>query len=164
MQLYLIRHAHAVTAEENPLRPLSERGRGQVAQLVTYFRRSGNFLPGEVWYSQLVRSRETASLLTVGLDLSVSLLECPDLEPEADPRRVMARITCATQSLAIVGHEPHLGALAALLLEGSSPLEPFTFKKGAVLALTNRPKPWWPLWHISPDQLEAAEQEPRPPR
>jgi phosphohistidine phosphatase len=160
MQLYLVRHAHAVTAEENPARPLSDRGRAQVARLITYFSRSGTFLPDEIWCSHLVRSRETASLLTVGLSLSVPLLECPDLEPESDPRRTITRIAGATRPLAIVGHEPHLGALAGLLLEGSSPLEPVAFKKGTVLALARRPgKPWWPLWHISPDSLEPGGTE-----
>ena len=156
MTLYLVRHAHAVAAEENPLRPLSERGREEVARLVTYFRRVGTFQPSEIWCSHLVRSRETASLLTVGLGLSVPLLECPDLEPEADPKRTIARIAAAARPTAIVGHEPHLGALAALLLEGRQPLAPIAFKKGAVLALTDRPKPWGTLWYISPDLAEAA--------
>jgi phosphohistidine phosphatase len=156
MQLYLVRHAHAVTAEENPARPLSDRGREQVDQLVKYFRQSGTFNPDEIWCSSLVRSRETASLLAVGLNLQVSLLECPDLEPEADPRRALTRIAGATRNLAMVGHEPHLGMLAAQLLDGSRPLAPFIFKKGAVLALEGHAGAWAVRWQISPDTLNPA--------
>ncbi len=134
MTLYLVRHAHAVTAEENPARPLSDRGREQVAQLVNYFRQSGAFNPAEIWCSTLIRSREAASLLAVGLNLQVPLLECPDLEPEADPGRKLTRIAAATRDLAIVGHEPHLGMLAALLLDGSRPSRPSSSRRARFLA------------------------------
>jgi len=151
MTLYLIRHAHAVTAEEDPARPLSDRGRDQVARLVAYLRQANIFQPDEIWCSSLARARETARLLTVGLKLSAPLVECPGLEPEADPRRTVARIEAATGRLAIVGHQPHLGALAALLLQ--DPVGSHDFKKGAIVALAGQPKPWRMLWGISPDML-----------
>src|SRR5882757_4017436 len=116
MQLYLIRHADAVSAEENPARPLSERGLRQVAQLVAHFLHSGTLRPGEIWHSPLTRSGETATVLAAGLNLAIPLVEQPGLEPEDDPRDTIERLAHATGDLAIVGHEPHLGALAALLI------------------------------------------------
>src|SRR5688572_29973634 len=101
MQLYLIRHAHAVDAEEDPERPLSKRGVNQVADLAGFLRRSELFRPEEFWHSPLSRSRQTAQLLTQRLRLDVPHTLMPDLEPEDDPRAAARRIKAVTRSLAI---------------------------------------------------------------
>jgi phosphohistidine phosphatase len=137
MPLYLVRHAHAVTAEENPARPLSPRGRDDLRRLSLFFRANRAFLPALVWHSPLVRARETAELLVSGIGLESPLLETPGLLSEDDPEEISARLggRPATQNLALVGHEPHLSALATLLVRGKESPAAFEMKKGAVLAL-----------------------------
>jgi phosphohistidine phosphatase len=151
MQLYLIRHAHAVDADEDPERPLSKRGSDQVANLGGFLRRSDLFQPEEFWHSPLLRSRETAEQLARRMRLEVPHTQMPDLEPEDDPRAAARRIKAINHSLAIVGHEPHLSMLATLLVVGKMEFPVFVMKKCSALALEGEGAHWSVRWHVSPD-------------
>jgi phosphohistidine phosphatase len=153
MQLYLIRHAHAVDTEEDPARPLSRKGRAQVIALADFLRRSERFTPREIWHSPLARSQQTAALLAERCGLDVPLTQMPDLEPEDDPRAVARRIKATTHALAVVGHEPHLSALATLLVVGKSDFPVFVMKKCAALALEGEGGHWAVRWHVSPELM-----------
>jgi phosphohistidine phosphatase len=173
MPLYLVRHAHAVSEEENSQRPLSERGRAQVRTLATWFRRNGLFTPSQVWHSPLARARETAELLLIGLASEPALVETAGLRPEDDPQVIASRLNALTSAInvALVGHEPQLSALATLLIRGKPAAPIFELKKGAVLVLertknihpkTGLPR-WTACWHITPELLQekpaAAEMD-----
>jgi phosphohistidine phosphatase len=153
MNVYLIRHAHAVDPDENPERPLSKRGREQVHALAAFLKRSELFQPAEFWHSPLVRSRETAELLAQGLRLRVPHTLIPELEPESDPHLAARRIKRAANAVAIVGHEPHLSALATLLVAGKTEPPVFVMKKCAALAIEGLGNHWSVRWHVSPDLL-----------
>ena len=151
MLVYLIRHAHAVDAGEDPERPLSDRGTAQVRSIAAFLKQAKEFQPEEFWHSPLVRSQETAELLTKRLHLDVSVTLMPDLQPEDDPRAIARRIKAATVPVAIVGHEPHLSSLASLLIAGKPEPAKFVMKKAAVLALEGIGDHWMVRWHIHPD-------------
>ena len=153
MNLYLVRHAHAVGTDVDPTRPLSPRGREQVIAVADFLASSGVFQPAEFWHSPLVRSRQTAELLGRRLQLDVPHSLMPDLEPESDPRAIKRRLTATARAIAIVGHEPHLSALATLLISGKAGLPVFVMKKCSVLALEGVDAHWSVRWHISPDLL-----------
>jgi phosphohistidine phosphatase len=163
VQLYLIRHAHAAAAADDSLRPLSDRGREDCTRLVAFFQRNGALRAAHFWHSPLARALETARLLADGLKLDHALVETPGLLPEDDPAEIADRIgrSDTIDSLALVGHEPHLSALATLLVRGKGYPVAFDLKKGAVLAFaptggvhkkTGRPR-WHALWHIEPALL-----------
>ncbi|MBC8012456.1 MAG: histidine phosphatase family protein [Burkholderiales bacterium] len=167
MLLHLVRHAHAVTEEENPSRPLSAHGRGEAARLARFFAGNGCFKPAQVWYSPLLRSRETADELIKRLALDAVVVETPGLLPEDDPHELAERLQLHPKDrgdLALVGHEPHLSALASLLVRGKESPALFTLKKGAVLTLESTDKPhkksglarWSVRWHVSPELLPAV--------
>src|SRR5688572_9606311 len=153
MNLFLIRHAHAVGPDEDPARPLSARGREQVLSLAEFLKESGVFQPTEFWHSTLDRSRETAELLARGLRLTAPLSLMPDFEPESDPRAGARRINATSEALAIVGHEPHLSALATLLVVGRTDPPAFVMKKCSALALEGLGGFWSVRWHVSPDLI-----------
>jgi len=145
--IYLIRHADAVPADEDPGRPLSARGRGQVGEVCQALRAQGGFDPAEFWHSPLARSRETAELLARGLGLGAPLVLTPGLEPEDDPAGIAAVLGAESRDIAVVGHEPHLGCLAALMTAGpSAAAAHVSFAKAAVLALSRRGGQWRPRW------------------
>jgi len=163
MPLYLVRHAHAVSEEDNPQRPLSDRGRTQVRTLAAWLRRNGLFTPAQVWHSPLARARETAELLLIGLASEPALVETSSLRPEDNPQEMASRLNTITSAInvALVGHEPHLSALATLLIRGKPAAPIFDLKKGAVLVLertkslhpkTGLPR-WCASWHITPELL-----------
>lgn len=153
MLLYLIRHAHAVDAAEDPERPLSRRGIAQVRALTNFLKGSDEFAPDEIWHSPLLRSQETAELLKQGLRLKATPLLVPGLEPDDDPAAIARRLTQANASVAIVGHEPHLSALASLLVAGQASPPRFVMKKGSILALEGLTPYWMVRWHLRPDLL-----------
>lgn len=151
--LYLVRHADALDAEQDELRPLSPKGCAQIAALAKFLARTAAFRPEEIWHSPLVRARETAHLLAQHLRLKTPLAEMPDLRPEDDPAATVRRLKKARRPVAVVGHEPHLSALASLLVRGTAEPPVFVMKKSAVLALEPAGEYWFVHWHVSPDVI-----------
>ncbi len=87
-----------------------------------------------VLVSPLVRARETAEPVAAACGLGRPITETKNLSPNADPVEVLhelARLGLA--SVLLVGHQPHLGRLAGLLLSGRSDLE-VPMKKAALAA------------------------------
>jgi phosphohistidine phosphatase len=154
MRVYLVRHAHAVEAEEDAERPLSVRGERQARALADFLGRAKAFEPSVIWHSSLVRSRQTAEILAQRLQLAAPLTLMPDLQPEDDPRAVARRLKAtAVESVAVFGHEPHLSALASLLVTGRTETPAFVMKKCAALALEGAGVTWMVRWHVSPELL-----------
>jgi phosphohistidine phosphatase len=132
--LYLVRHA--IAAERGPRwpddsrRPLTHRGRARMRDAIAGLTRLG-VRPEVVLTSPLVRAAETAQLLLEGLDPAPSLAVSSALAP-GQPSDAVARALDpygSTTALALVGHEPGLGELAAWLIGAT---EPLVFKKGGV--------------------------------
>lgn len=153
MDVFLIRHTHAEDTAPDDLRLLSKRGRQQARQLARFLRQSGSFAPEEFWHSPLVRAQETAALICLGTRLGVPLREVAGLTPEDDPRLIARRLAQEGRAVALVGHEPHLSALASLLVAGAPEPARFAMKKGAVLALEGSGRQWFARWHVHPDLL-----------
>ncbi len=160
MRLFLIRHAHALAADDDAQRPLSERGRQQTAHVASFFRTNGHLRAAQIWHSPLLRAYETAAGLATGLDLDAPLVETDGLSPFDDPKFMADRLAAypPVHDLAIVGHEPHLGTLASLLVSNRASPTLFHFKKATVLCLrrsdkthgaSDRPR-WRVDWHIPP--------------
>ena len=155
MPAYLIRHAHAVDAEEDPRRPLSRRGRKQVRALARFLRTTAAFQPDEIWQSPLARAQETAALLRQGLGSSVRIVTVAELETGAGVAVLAARLRKSRRSVALVGHEPHLGALASLLVAGAAEPSLLVLKKCAVVALERVGTRWAVRWQVVPELLES---------
>ena len=147
--IYLMRHADAVSDEENPVRPLSRKGRDQVARVCDVLLKLPSFAPAEIWRSRLARSLETAELLAKGLQLKAPILLKPGMEPEDDPVKLLAALESEGRDIAAVGHEPLLGALASLMVLGPSRAGVYyPFPKAGVLALTRDGKRWKSEWLV----------------
>jgi phosphohistidine phosphatase len=163
MLLHLLRHAHAVAETENPKRPLSTRGQGELARLGRFLKPGGCFNPAQVWHSPLVRSAQTAEMIVAHLGLDVVMVETPGLLPEDDVEIMASRLAEFPPNfeLALVGHEPHLSALASLLVRGKASPALFELKKSALLTLeptrgkhkvSGRPR-WRVRWQVAPELL-----------
>ena len=152
-QLFLIRHAQAVEVTVSPTRPLSLKGRRQAALLARFLKRNGALDIAEMWHSPLVRSVETAGILGRDLGLKAPCLEVAGIEPFDAPGPTAERIAAFGRNLAVVGHEPHLSALAGVLLGHTKATGPIEMKKGACLALERTPESWRICWLITPKLL-----------
>ena len=138
LELYLVRHA--IAAERGPdypddeQRPLTPEGAAKWRRSVAGLRKFGLILD-VVITSPLVRAHETAEALAAGLKPKPKLVVAEVLSPGRKPAAVLAEIAKyagmarGPSRLALVGHEPDLGELAARLLGAKGAIE---FKKGAV--------------------------------
>jgi phosphohistidine phosphatase len=147
--IFLMRHADAVSDEVDPVRPLSEKGREQVARVCEALRKVPGFAPVEIWHSPLARSRETAALLDEGMKLGVPLVLKSGLTPEDDPARIATLLEAEKRDIAVVGHEPHLGVLASLLVHG--PVRSgvyYPFSKAGIVAFSREGKGWRSQWLV----------------
>jgi len=165
LELYLVRHA--VAAERGPdfpddaQRPLTDEGVERFRRAVAGLRDLGVQLD-LVLSSPYVRARETAELLCVGLKPRPKLIVVDALsagEKSADVIAAVARHSAAGRGasrLALVGHEPDLGELAARLLGAKGRVE---FKKGAVCRIdVDRAMPAGPgtlRWLLTPRVLRG---------
>lgn len=114
--------------------------------------------------SPLVRARQTADILAKGLPGHPRVTEASWLEPDVSPEDAaagLARIVRASR-VALVGHEPGLGALAGWLLAAAAPLP---FKKGAVACYS--PEVWPPdppvtlAWFVTARMLRRPSRPSR---
>jgi phosphohistidine phosphatase len=121
MDLYLIRQAEAAAADrsiDDALRPLTARGRKDARMLGEALARAGVALDALVT-SPLVRAVETAELVAVGLERAAPLDVAVELAPPCGPEAVIEEAIlprAELASIALVGHEPQLGALLGVLM------------------------------------------------
>jgi phosphohistidine phosphatase len=153
MRLIIVRHAHAHPGTPDAGRHLSRRGRKQVRKLASFLRETELQVPGEIWHSPLIRAGETATLLAKHLKLRAPTVEKSGLEPEASPALTARRLAHRDRPLTIVGHEPHLSALASLLVTGSREPPVFVMRKCTALALERQGGRWLVTWMIPPELL-----------
>lgn len=135
--LYLVRHA--IAGERGPewpddaKRPLTPRGIVRMKRQVAGLRKLGVEIE-LVLTSPLVRARQTAQILVAGLEPAPKCRELSVLAPGYSPSKVVSALEAekSFRSIALVGHEPGLGELAAWLLGARTPP---MFKKGGVMRI-----------------------------
>ena len=133
-ELYLIRHGLA--GERGPewpddsKRPLTEEGLSKLRKEARGLRELDVGFDVIVT-SPLVRARQTADTLAEVLETKAPLVSSDALAPAGSPAAVIQEIAKHARKgrVALVGHEPNLGELAAHLIHARSPL---SFKKGGV--------------------------------
>lgn len=165
IELYLVRHA--IAAERGPrypddrLRPLTPAGTKKFALSVPGLLKM-DVVVDFVLTSPLVRARETAQVLAAGLKPKPAIAEIEALSPGGRPQAVIEAIKTHVKRhrrLAVVGHEPDLGELAARLLGARGSIE---FKKGAVCLIeVDGATPEGPgtlRWMLTPRALRALAE------
>jgi len=131
MDLILWRHAEAEPGVPDLERRLTAKGAKQAERMAAWLDRR---LPAatRVLASPADRTQQTARAL------SRKFRVVPDLAPDASPAAVLAAAGWpdAQEPVLIVGHQPTLGEVAALLLSGEE--ASWSVRKGAVWWLSNR--------------------------
>src|SRR5258708_38826972 len=133
-ELYLIRHGLAEERgdawPDDAKRPLTDEGISRMRKAVRGLARLGVSID-IVLSSPLVRARQTAEIVAGGLDPRPSLVNVDSLAPDGGYAAVIADLEKHGRKnhIALVGHEPMIGELAARLMGSRHAIE---FKKGAV--------------------------------
>jgi phosphohistidine phosphatase len=134
VELYLVRHGIAEERgdawPDDSKRPLSEAGLSRLRKSVRGLDRMGVSLD-VVLTSPLVRTRQTAEAISSGLESHPSIVSVEALGPGGAFNALMLDLEKHSKRtrIALVGHEPGIGELAARLIGARHPIE---FKKGAI--------------------------------
>src|SRR6476619_1812972 len=157
--LYLVRHAIAAERgdewPDDSKRPLTETGINRFKEAVEGLAWLEVDID-EIFTSPLVRAKQTATLLAHGLGNTTSVKTLDALAPGHAPRHVMNELSRAAKHhrIALVGHEPGLGELAAHLISSARSLP---FKKGGVFCITiqglTSRRPGELVWFLPPKVL-----------
>jgi phosphohistidine phosphatase len=122
MNLYLLRHAHALDIGEQGVvndeeRPLSEQGHQQMKAVADAVKRMGLKFD-LVLSSPVKRAQETAQDLCTRAGVpETALVTCEELEPSARTKKLMKRLRSLEASeVLLVGHAPDLAEHAAWLI------------------------------------------------
>lgn len=118
MKVYLVRHAEAV-AEHATLgdddRWLTPRGR-EAARVLARLLREQRVELDAIVSSPLPRAVQTAELLADGLDHLGVVEVLPALRPGVHPRVAAAALDGRGRAVLVVGHEPSISSLGALIV------------------------------------------------
>lgn len=138
MNLILWRHAEAHPGADDLARELTAKGMEQAATMARWLQRH---LPSNarIIASPALRSQQTAQALTQEAEIH------PDIAPDRNAHDLLR--VCGwphAETVVLVGHQPALGQLAALLMSGTA--ADWSVRKGAV---------WW-LVHRMRDEREQV--------
>lgn len=134
LELYLIRHGDAEErGEEYPddsKRPLTSQGIAKLKKEARALQALGVGFD-QIITSPLVRTRQTADVFAETVQTKPAVTTSDALAPAGTPAAVVQELGRHMKKarIALVGHEPNLGELAARLIGAKVPLE---FKKGAI--------------------------------
>src|SRR5512134_3146282 len=127
MELILWRHAEAEDGSPDHARALTEKGRKQAEHMAQFL---STRLPPHtrILVSPAVRAQQTAAALTD------QFITAPNIDVGSSPQRALSTAGWPTAggTVLLVGHQPWLGEVAALLMTGEA--DCWSIKKGAV---------WW---------------------
>ena len=135
MLLTLVRHGKAIDKDkwhqDDSQRPLTKEGIEQVARSFKLVRRW--IEAEEIWTSPWTRARQTAELAAEAWKLPLREVDWLAGEAMAADQRV--RLLPKDSAVALVGHEPDLGLLAAALIGGNA----LPLKKAGIAILEGEP-------------------------
>jgi len=146
VKLYLVQHGHAVTEEENPERPLSEKGRSDVARMAALLGAWGVRVE-KIVHSGKTRARQTAEILAPALggsdprkaETAAGLIPGDPVAPWAD------RVAEWSEDCMLVGHQPFMGRLAARLVTGRENPDVVRYEPGSAVCVERSPEGVWAI-------------------
>ncbi len=137
--------------EEDPARPLSDKGIEDVKKVASFMFRL-KITVEEVLHSSKLRARQTAEIIADSLSITKGVSETEGLAPLNEPILWAEKLKTKTHSLMLVGHLPHLGKLSSFLLSGDKEKSIIAFKMGGVVCMKRDDAGTWTLqWMITPE-------------
>ena len=163
-ELYLIRHGLAEARGErwpdDTKRPLSEEGLSRLRKQARGLARLGVAFD-VVLTSPLVRTRQTAEIVAAALEPRPPIANIDSLAPDGSYQAVVAELEkhARRMRIALVGHEPGIGELAAWLIGARHPIE---FKKGGACRIDVKALPPAGLgvlrWFLTPKVMRTLRK------
>lgn len=154
MNLYLVQHAQAKPKEEDPDRPLSEKGTADIKKVALYVAANCGINVKKICHSGKLRAAQTAGILAGHLNV-LTQEKVEALSPMDDPAVWAEKLRSKDEDMMLVGHLPHMAKLATALLCGDGENPMIQFQMGCILALTREENLWAVQWMIVPDIING---------
>lgn len=138
MDCVLFRHGIAVDREdwdrEDADRPLTPKGAARTREAAAGLLWL-DVAPTHILASPYLRAQETAKVVREAMRLKAEIKVCEELRPEAPPDKLLAVLATMPEKACVlcVGHEPHLGEAAGVMLFGKPAAGLFLKKAGGCL-------------------------------
>ncbi len=153
MTLYLVQHAEAKTEQEDPSRGLSENGLSDIIKVANQAARLSVEV-SQILHSGKKRASQTAQILAEHLHPDKGVSESGGLAPMDEPKIWAERLSSIEEEIMLVGHLPHLGRLAGLLICNDEKKNVVNFKMAGIVCLRRDEDMSWSLeWTLMPFQL-----------
>jgi phosphohistidine phosphatase len=152
VDFYLVRHGEAVSDTLDPRRPLSRIGQEQVERVgrAVAARRAR---VSAIFHSGVLRAEQTADIMARQLAPERGVRRISGLAPQDDPAIAKAELEASPASVMLVGHLPHLGRLAGLLIHGDVERHAVEFAPATVVCVSYHGSLWQLVWALGPDFL-----------
>lgn len=158
MHVYLVQHGKAKSAEEDPNRGLTDKGRDEVT-LIAEFMCNLRISVSLIQHSGQVRAEETAHILASIVRTAAGPSYTQGLNPSDDTKEMVNFLKVYTDDILIVGHLPHLERLASVLLTGNPDLRPVRFRNSGVVCLEKEQHGTWSLvWAVLPELIQPLSR------
>ena len=141
MLVVLVHHSDAVSPAIDTQRPLSVLGQQQAEWLAEQASRTG-IVPAVIWHSGKLRARQTAEAFLRRCNPLAEFRMVRGLRPDDPADWVFEDLAAETRDVIVVGHMPHIAALARRLSPdaGEFPLN------GLVVFSRSGDGPWIEQW------------------
>ncbi len=151
-RLYLVRHGDARLGSEDPNRPLTDGGVGDIELAARNVSEIGIDV-SVVLHSGRLRAKQTAEIFAKYLHPPEGVEQVNGLAPSDEPDSARLLIEEADQPVMLVGHLPHLSRLLSLLVTGNSETEVVRFHTGSVVSAAKVQEKWSIDWILTPRVL-----------
>lgn len=138
---YLVQHGEALPKDVDPDRPLSEQGRRDIERLGAWMAGAGLKVPW-ILHSGKTRARQSAQILAEALGIADKISTRGGLNPRDPPGPLAAELSSLADGSLIVGHQPHLGRLASVLLTGRDEPQWLALAPGTLVCLHGDQGQW----------------------
>ena len=156
MNLYILRHGAAMSAEDDSTRALSVAGRKEVEVMAGFLlncQDGGNIK--EILHSTKLRAQQTAEIIHNLACPQAVIQEHIGLLPEDYPADIQDFLTDKVDDLMIVSHLPFVGLLSSLLSTNDAYTLDVQFTTASMLCLHRRVNRWGIKWLVYPKLLGA---------
>jgi phosphohistidine phosphatase len=153
MRVYLVQHGEAHAEEISVERELTPRGRSDVEGVAALLA-DGGVRVAKVYHSGKTRARQTAELFAARLAPGVAFETLVGISPNDPVESLADRLHGWNEDVLVVGHQPFVGKLVALLVAGRSEPPVVVYQQGSVVCLEHVAEGRWALaWMVRPELI-----------
>ena len=154
MKVYLVRHGDALSEDEDPIRPLSDKGRRDVGKIAKFLDKNG-IRVDRIIHSGRTRAEQTAAILADAVGVGVTITQQDGIAPNDAIEPFANQLREWKRDIMVVGHLPFQALLVAYCVYGHASGAITAFEPGTIVCLeeVDTNGGWRIGWALTPSVL-----------